>query len=153
MDRGTITRNELITSDEYLLGNIQYELYEDIKQHFEKSGMKPIEYAAKLGVSKGYISQILNGNFDHKISKLISLYKGIGVIITGLQKVELKAYVEADTTKDNVLKLRPMEWVELHREADDFHRHELYINQKIEINKSDYQHGFTGPAAPIPVQA
>ena len=35
--------------------------------------MTQSEFAERLGVSKGYISQILNGDFDHKLSKLTQL--------------------------------------------------------------------------------
>lgn len=35
--------------------------------------MTQTEFAERLGVSKGYVSQILNGDFDHKLSKLTEL--------------------------------------------------------------------------------
>ena len=31
------------------------------------------QLAKKLGVTKGYITQVLNGDFDHRISKLVDL--------------------------------------------------------------------------------
>ena len=34
--------------------------------------------AEYLGCSKGYVSQLLNGNFDHKLSKLVELSLAIG---------------------------------------------------------------------------
>lgn len=39
----------------------------------KENQMTKSEFAQKMGVSKGYISQILNGDFDHKLSKFIEL--------------------------------------------------------------------------------
>ena len=36
------------------------------------------QLAEYLGCSKGYVSQLLNGNFDHKISKLVEVSLAIG---------------------------------------------------------------------------
>ncbi len=38
------------------------------------------QLAEKLGVSKGYVSQLLNGDFDHKLSKLVELSLAFGVV-------------------------------------------------------------------------
>lgn len=38
------------------------------------------QLAEKFGVSKGYISQILNGDADHRISKLVEISLGIGLV-------------------------------------------------------------------------
>lgn len=52
---------------------IQLMLYENINDYLVANGMTKKEFAEKLGVSKGYVSQILNGDFDHKLSKLTEL--------------------------------------------------------------------------------
>lgn len=68
-----ITRKELLQSKEYWVAKFQTALYEQVKKYLKESKMSNTEFAAKLGVSKGYISQILNGDFDHKLSKFIEL--------------------------------------------------------------------------------
>lgn len=68
-----ITRNELISSKEYWLVKFQSALYEQVEKYLSENKISKTDFAKKLGVSKGYISQILNGDFDHKISKLIEL--------------------------------------------------------------------------------
>ena len=38
------------------------------------------QLAENLGVTKGYVSQVLNGDFDHKIGKLVELSLAIGLV-------------------------------------------------------------------------
>ncbi len=52
---------------------IQLSLHDNIKRYLEENNLTQSEFAERLGVSKGYISQILNGDFDHKLSKLTQL--------------------------------------------------------------------------------
>jgi transcriptional regulator with XRE-family HTH domain len=52
---------------------IQISLYNHIKKYLQDNNLSQSEFAAQLGVSKGYVSQILNGDFDHKLSKLVEL--------------------------------------------------------------------------------
>jgi transcriptional regulator with XRE-family HTH domain len=68
-----ITQESLLRSKEYWLEHIQNDLYAQVEQYLEEQGMNRQEFAEQLGVTKGYISQILNGDFDHKLSKLIQL--------------------------------------------------------------------------------
>ena len=44
-----------------------------VEEHINENDMTQMELAKKLNVSKGYISQILNGNSDHRLSKIVSL--------------------------------------------------------------------------------
>lgn len=53
------------------------------------------QLAEKLGVSKGYITQILNGDFDHKVSKLIELALAFGKAPI-LEYKSLKEYLYED---------------------------------------------------------
>lgn len=66
-------RKELIKSKEYWIAKIQLDLFEMIENYRKENNLTKTQLAEKLGVSKGYISQILNGNFNHKISKLVEL--------------------------------------------------------------------------------
>ena len=66
-------REELLNSKEYWLSKIQIDLFNEVEMFMEKNNLNRTQLAEKLGVSKGYISQILNGNADHRISKLIEL--------------------------------------------------------------------------------
>lgn len=71
---------ELAASREYWLTKTQNELYDNVEQFLERKGWTRTQLAEHLGVTKGYVSQILNGDFDHKLSKLIDLSLAVGVV-------------------------------------------------------------------------
>ena len=68
-----ISRKELLRSKEYWLAKFQSTLYEQVEKYLQENQLTRTQFAEQLGVSKGYVSQILNGDFDHKISKFIEL--------------------------------------------------------------------------------
>jgi transcriptional regulator with XRE-family HTH domain len=84
-----LTREKLLKSDEYWKVQLQNDLYGIIEEYMKKNNLTRAALAEKLKVSKGYVTQILNGEFDHKISKLIDL----SLIC---DKVPLTFYVDAD---------------------------------------------------------
>lgn len=71
-------REELLKSEGYWVAKLQTELYRELVSYMEKTHKNSTELAKHLGCSKGYVSQLLNGNFDHKISKLVKLSLAIG---------------------------------------------------------------------------
>jgi transcriptional regulator with XRE-family HTH domain len=75
-----LTREELLKSKEYWLANIQNQLFNHIEDHMQKEGLNRTSLAEKLGVTKGYISQVLNGDFDHRLSKYIDLLIATNVV-------------------------------------------------------------------------
>ena len=66
-------RKELLKSKEFWIVKIQNQLYEELEKYLRENNVSKTELANKMGVSKGYISQILNGDFYHKLSKLIEI--------------------------------------------------------------------------------
>ena len=68
-----MTREELLRSREFWVVQIQNSLYRIIEEFRVKKKLTRSGLAEKFGVSKGYISQVLSGDFDHKISKLVDL--------------------------------------------------------------------------------
>jgi len=73
-------REELLSSPEYWTVQIQGQLLHEIHFKLESAGKTQSELAKELGVSKGYISQILNGDYDHRISKFVELSLAIGKV-------------------------------------------------------------------------
>lgn len=73
-----MTHNELIQTPEYWTAKIQIELFQKVEEYIKNNNLTRTQFAEKLGVSKGYISQILNGDFDHRISKLVEIALAIG---------------------------------------------------------------------------
>ena len=79
-EENMITREELITSEEYILVKLQTELFNHIEEYLKKNKMSRTAFAEKLGVTKGYVSQVLNGAYDFRLSKLIELALAIGYV-------------------------------------------------------------------------
>ena len=75
-----ITYDELKSTKEYWITHIQLTLYACIKDFMEQHNLTRTELAHRLGVTKGYVTQLLNGNFDHRLSKLVELSLAIGMI-------------------------------------------------------------------------
>jgi transcriptional regulator with XRE-family HTH domain len=73
-------RKELLNSNEYWISKIQIDLYNIIEDYIAKNKITKTQLAEQLGVTKGYVSQILNGDFDHKVSKLVELSLAVGKI-------------------------------------------------------------------------
>jgi len=73
-----ISREELLTSKEYWISDIQLKLFAEVEGFMKASGMNRTQFAEFLGCSKGYVTQLLSGEFDNKISKLVELSLAIG---------------------------------------------------------------------------
>lgn len=59
---------------------IQLMLYDRINEYLKENNLTKKQFAEQIGVSKGYISQILNGDYDHRLSKLTELALSIGLV-------------------------------------------------------------------------
>ncbi len=90
----SLTIKERFESPYYWVGKIQLQLFRAINEYLEENDMTRKEFAEQLGVSKGYVSQILNGNFDHKLSKMIELMLAIGMV-PSLEMVPVEEAVAA----------------------------------------------------------
>ena len=75
-----MTRQEIITTPEYWIAKAQMDLYNCAEDFMQTHGFNRALLAKHLGVSKGYVSQLLNGDFDHKLSKFVELAIAFGVI-------------------------------------------------------------------------
>jgi transcriptional regulator with XRE-family HTH domain len=75
-----LSKKELITTPEYWIERLQNEIFRQVQAYMEKEGLNQSQLAIRLGVSKGYVSQILNGNFNFTIKKLIELSLSIDVL-------------------------------------------------------------------------
>lgn len=84
-----ITREELISSKEYWVTNIQLKLFAEVEAYMKAHRMNRTQFAEYLGCSKGYVTQLLSGDYDNKLSKLVELSLAIG-------KVPELEFVDAD---------------------------------------------------------
>lgn len=93
-------RHELLRSRAYWTVQIQIKLFNLIEDYRKKNNMTKAQIAEKLGVSKGYITQILNGDFDHKISKLVDLSLAFGKVPLFIME-DIDQYIEDDNMNVN----------------------------------------------------
>lgn len=71
---------ELQKEPEYWTTMIQLDLFSHVEKYMEDNNITRTELAQKLGVSKGYISQVLNGDYDHRLSKFVELTMAVDMI-------------------------------------------------------------------------
>ena len=55
-------------------------LFAAIEDYMLAKGLNRKQLAQELGVTKGYVSQVLGGNFDHRISKMVNLALKVGKV-------------------------------------------------------------------------
>ena len=65
---------------EYWTTQIQLSLLSLIQDYLKENHMTRSGFAAKMGVTKGYVSQVMNGDYDHRISKMVELAMAIGYV-------------------------------------------------------------------------
>ena len=75
-----LKNEELYRANEYWLERIQNDIYRSLHSYQQEENLNQSQLAEKLGYSKGYISQIMNGNFNFSIKKLIDLCLKIGTV-------------------------------------------------------------------------
>ncbi len=90
-----MNRVELLKSPDYWLAYMQNSLFNLMESYRLKKKLKKKDLAAEFGVTKGYISQIMNGNFDHKMSKLVELSLACGKV-PQIIFVDLEEYIKND---------------------------------------------------------
>lgn len=119
-------REELIRSKGYHLAMLQNELFLEIHNYLENNNISRTDLAQKLGVTKGYISQVLNGDFNFKLSKLVELSLAIGKF----PKIEYKDISELEIPKKNALILK----VDFSKKEADISKYRSI--QKTTLNKA-----------------
>jgi transcriptional regulator with XRE-family HTH domain len=73
-------REQLLTSPAYWFEHEQNELFRIVHEYMEREQINQSELAERLNVSKGYVSQILNGNFNYTLKKLIEISLKLGQV-------------------------------------------------------------------------
>ncbi len=99
-------RENLLRSREFAISQIQLNLLNLIGKYKEAKNLKDYQLAEELGVSKGYVSQILHATFDHKISKVVDLALACNVLPL-IYFVDIDQFVR-DDAKDKEYVLVPI---------------------------------------------
>ena len=74
------TREELYKTNGYWEIKVATEIHQVLDSYMEREGINQTQLAARLGFSKGYITQILNGEANFSMKKLIDLALKIGMV-------------------------------------------------------------------------
>lgn len=89
-------RNELLKDPVYWTTTLQMELYRQMETFMQKHSMNKSKLAEHLGCSKGYVTQLLSGDYDHKLSKFVELSLAIGKI-PRFDFVDIDEFIENDS--------------------------------------------------------
>ena len=73
-------REELLKSKEYWFAKLQTQLFGIIETYRKNKNLNRTQLANELNVTKGYVSQVLNGDFDHRLSKFVDLSLSVGKV-------------------------------------------------------------------------
>jgi transcriptional regulator with XRE-family HTH domain len=73
-----LKREELVNKPEYWLETIQNEIFRQVTAYLKDNNMTQNQLAEQLGVTKGYVSQIMKGEFNYTLKKLIELSLAVG---------------------------------------------------------------------------
>jgi transcriptional regulator with XRE-family HTH domain len=74
------SKDKLLKYPNYLLSKYQAELYRQLKEYMGNNNLTQKKVAKQLGVSSSYINQILKGNFNFTLKKLIELSLMMGKV-------------------------------------------------------------------------
>ena len=93
-----IKREELLKTKEYWFETLQNDIYRMVNEYIQKEDITQTKLAEQLGVSKGYISQIINGNFNFTLKKMIELSLALN-IAPDVKFKDLDQYILEDKQK------------------------------------------------------
>ena len=68
-----LKREELVNRPQFWLETIQNEVFRQVAEYLKDNNMTQNQFAEQLGVSKGYVSQVMKGEFNYTLKKLIEL--------------------------------------------------------------------------------
>ena len=75
-----LSKDELLKYPDYLLTKYQLEIYRQVVKYMQEKNISKGKLAKEMNVSNPYISQILNGNFNYTLKKLIEIGLTIGQV-------------------------------------------------------------------------
>jgi transcriptional regulator with XRE-family HTH domain len=77
-----------------------------VSEYIQKEGINQTQLAEKIGVSKSYISQIMNGNFNYTLKKMIELSLALEKA-PAFEFKNLEQYIQDDKQKRFEMEYKP----------------------------------------------
>ena len=106
-----LSRENLLKTPEYWFEGEQNELYRQVLNYLEKENITKSELAKRLNVSKGRISQILDGEYNYSLKKLIDICLTIG-LVQQIKYSTINEILKEDAEKKNLIEFDPLEFKE-----------------------------------------
>jgi len=97
-----IQYEDLFKTQEYWLETLQNEIYRQVDHYLKENHLSQKEFAKQLGVSKGYVSQVLKGEFNYTLKKLIELSLSIGKA-PEINFIDLDKHILAERKRVDIL--------------------------------------------------
>lgn len=127
-------RDELLRSNGYWIAKIQIDLYNQILDYMKNNSLNRTQLAKNLGVTKSYVTQVLNGDFNHRVSKLVELSLAIGKV-PKIEYEELNQFII-----DDEIGYMPIKWKLLKQEPIEYiNETSSNINKEIPIKSNSVQ--------------
>lgn len=101
-----IKRDELLKTEEYWFETLQNDIYRMVAEYIKKEGINQTQLAEKIGVSKSYISQIMNGNFNYTLKKMIELSLAMNIAPV-IDFKDLNEFIKEDQQKRFEMQYNP----------------------------------------------
>lgn len=73
-------RSDLLKNPAFWVTKIQMELYGCAEKFMQKTRRNRTQMAEYLGVSKGYVTQLLSGDYNYSLEKLVELSVKLGYV-------------------------------------------------------------------------
>ena len=73
-------RKDLLKEPTYWITLIQMELYNCALNFMERTGKNRTQLAEHLNVSKGYVTQLLSGDYNYSLTKLVETCMAFGYV-------------------------------------------------------------------------
>lgn len=73
-------RNDLLKSSAFWFTKIQIALYNCAENFMNKTHQNRKQLAEYLGVSKGYVTQLLSGDYNYSLEKLVDISLKLGYV-------------------------------------------------------------------------
>lgn len=96
-----MTRNEILREPEFWTANIQLALFDKVARYMEEKGMNRKDLADHLGVSRSYVTQLLNGDADHKLSKIVEISLAMG-LVPKMEFEDIDELMECETSFNTI---------------------------------------------------
>ena len=93
-------REDLLKSKAYWLENIQDDFYREIDEYMDKHSLNKRELSEKMNISSGRLTQILKGNFNHKLGKFVDYCMSLGIVPI-VNFVDIEDYIKEDKERMN----------------------------------------------------